>query len=140
MFNGESSQGIWTLKVIDNGFGDGGMLNSWSASFKYSSFNDPSLLPAKFELINNYPNPFNPSTRIFFNVAKRTNVKIILYDLTGREAARILDDTRDAKYRDYVDFNASSVNGGKGLASGVYFYSMIADNNFIEAKKMILVK
>jgi subtilisin-like proprotein convertase family protein len=140
MFNGENSQGNWLLKVVDNGFGDGGALNGWSASFKYSSYNDLSLIPAKFELINNYPNPFNPSTRIFFNVARRTNVKIILYDLTGREVARILDDTRDAKFRDYVDFNSSSVNGGKGISSGVYFYSMIAEDKFIEARKMVLIK
>jgi len=53
-----------------------------------------------------------------------------------------LNETRQAGLEDYVDFNTSdpAFNNGRGLASGVYFYSMIADGNFIESKKMVLLK
>ncbi|RPI14802.1 MAG: T9SS C-terminal target domain-containing protein [Ignavibacteriae bacterium] len=140
MLNGENSLGEWKLKVVDNGIGDGGALNSWSVTFLYPKYNNLSLVPSKSELINNYPNPFNPYTRILFNLAKRSNVKIKIYDAAGREVATLINEIRDAGFKQAVDFNPSNINGGNGIASGIYFYTLIVDDEFIESKKMALVK
>lgn len=136
MLNGENSGGVWKLKVVDNGGGDGGILKNWSLVFKYSlDFDNPNL-PVKFALLGNFPNPFNPVTRIKFSVPYRAKIKITVYDLLGREVARPVNEFRDPAQVDYFDFNAAE----HLLASGVYFYTLTADGKFIESKKMVLLK
>lgn len=132
LLDGENSLGQWKLRVVDNGFQDGGALLGWSLIIKYS--NGPNEVTRDFRLVKNYPNPFNPLTRIIFNVASTANIKIILYDVTGREVKTILNETRQAATSDFVDFDAT------GLASGVYFYTMLANNKFIDSKRMVFVK
>lgn len=132
LLDGENSAGRWKLRVVDNGFQDGGALLGWSLIFRYS--NGSNEVIRDFRLVKNYPNPFNPLTRIVFNVATTANIKIILYDVTGREVKTILNETRQAAMQDFVDFDAT------GLASGVYFYSMLANDNFIDSKRMVFVK
>lgn len=134
LFDGESSGGVWKLKVIDNGFQDGGALLGWSVVFKYSTGSDYVNIPGSFSLVKNYPNPFNPKTRILFNVPVSAVVKITIYDAAGREVKTVLNERRSPALEDFVDFDASD------LASGVYFYSMAADGEFIESRKMILLK
>ncbi|NWG28562.1 MAG: T9SS type A sorting domain-containing protein [Ignavibacteriaceae bacterium] len=91
-----------------------------------------SLLPASFELQQNYPNPFNPVTIIEFNVSNTAPVSIKVYDVIGREVAVLLDEVKQPGfYR--VSFDAGN------LASGVYFYEMIA-GDFSSVKKMNLLK
>ena len=53
--------------------------------------NDQKILPSEFKLEQNYPNPFNPSTIIKFGIPERTNVKIKIYDLLGREVTTLLN-------------------------------------------------
>lgn len=134
LFDGENSLGEWKLRVTDNGFQDGGFLLGWSVLFKYSTEGNNVNLPGKFSLVKNYPNPFNPRTRIIFNVPRTANVKITVYDAAGREVKTVLNEQRTAALEDFVDFDASN------FSSGVYFYSMQADGEFIESKKMVLVK
>ncbi len=134
LFDGENSQGEWKLRLTDNGFQDGGSLLGWSIIFKYSTEGNNFNLPGAFKLVKNYPNPFNPLTRIVFNVPRTANIKIIVYDAVGKEVKTILNEQRTAMMKDYVDFNAS------GFSSGVYFYSMFADGKYIESKKMMLIK
>ncbi len=141
-FDGENSGGDWKLVITDNAYGDGGFLNSWGLTFKFSDYNEQNIIPTKFSLVKNYPNPFNPKTRIVFNVARTSKVRIALYDVTGRLVGNILNETRQPKLEDFFDFDSNdlSFNGGRGLASGIYFYSMYAEDEFIESKKMILLK
>jgi len=134
LFDGENSGGEWKLRVTDNGFQDGGALLSWSVYFKYSTEGNLPIIPGNFSLVKNYPNPFNPKTRIVFNVARFADIKITIYDAAGREVKTILNEKRAPALEDYVDFDAT------GFSSGVYFYTMQADGEFIESKKMILVK
>ncbi|HRF66016.1 MAG TPA: S8 family serine peptidase [Ignavibacteria bacterium] len=134
LFDGENSLGEWKLRVTDNGFQDGGFLLGWSVIFKYSIEGNNVNMPGNFSLVKNYPNPFNPRTRILFNVPRTANIKITVYDAAGREVSTILNEQRTAALEDYVDFDASN------FATGVYFYSMQADGEFIESKKMVLVK
>jgi photosystem II stability/assembly factor-like uncharacterized protein len=91
-------------------------------------------LPIKYELSQNYPNPFNPTTTIKFAIPKAGLVTIKVYDVAGREVVKVINN----QY-----FNAgyqSQVFTGTMLASGVYFYSLIVDNNLIDTKKMVLIK
>ena len=90
------------------------------------------FLPASFDLKQNYPNPFNPVTIIEFQVLNTTPVSIKVFDLIGREIAVLVNEVKQAG--DYqVSFD------GGNLASGVYFYKMIA-GDFSSVKKMNLLK
>ena len=89
-------------------------------------------IPKQFGLMQNYPNPFNPSTNIEFSVPNSGIVKLVLYDITGREVSALVDQHMNAGNYSYR-LNAS------GLSSGVYFYRMDS-GDFTEIKKMILIK
>jgi hypothetical protein len=89
-------------------------------------------VPNSFDMSQNYPNPFNPSTKINYDLPVDGNVSIVLYDLTGRQVASIVNEVKTAGYYT-VSFNASN------LASGMYFYRISA-SNFVSTKKMVLVK
>jgi archaellum component FlaG (FlaF/FlaG flagellin family) len=90
------------------------------------------LLPGTFDLQQNYPNPFNPETTIEFKVSNTAPVLIKVYDLIGRETAVLVNEVKQPGiYR--VSFD------GGNLASGVYFYKMIA-GDFSSVKKMSLLK
>ena len=89
-------------------------------------------IPNSFNLYNNYPNPFNPATKIKFDIAKQTNAKLTVYDLTGRQVAVIVDQQMNpGKYE--ISFDAAK------YASGVYFYKL-ETGYFTNVKKMLLVK
>lgn len=89
-------------------------------------------IPQGFSLEQNYPNPFNPVTNIKFSIPKSGNVKLVIYDISGREVRRLVDQNLNAGYYN-SDFNAAN------LASGVYFYRLEA-KDFTDVKKMILIK
>ena len=89
-------------------------------------------IPDHFDLYNNYPNPFNPSTRIRFAVPEISNVKIEVYNLTGEKVTTLINEVKSAGYYE-VNFNAVNI------ASGIYFYRIQA-GDFVETKKMILLK
>jgi uncharacterized delta-60 repeat protein len=89
-------------------------------------------LPAEYKLHQNYPNPFNPSTNIEFYVPKSNYVTLKIYDALGREIATLVNEQLKAgTYQ--VDWNASN------YASGVYYYRL-ATKDYVETKKMILIK
>ena len=91
-----------------------------------------SGIPANFVLSQNYPNPFNPSTNIKFQISKSSFVSLKIYDVLGKEVANLVSENLNAGSYTY-NFDAS------GLTSGIYFYTL-KTNNFIETKKMILIK
>jgi hypothetical protein len=85
-----------------------------------------------FKLLQNYPNPFNSTTTIPFWLPQRTNVILKVYDVFGREIATLINREFDAGEHS-IQFNAND------LPTGVYFYRLHS-GNFIEQKKMILIK
>jgi hypothetical protein len=85
-----------------------------------------------FSLFPNYPNPFNPSTNISYQLLKESNVTIKIYDLLGREMVTLVNE-RKQRGEYHVPWNAV------GVPSGVYYYRLVA-GDFIETKKMILMK
>jgi hypothetical protein len=91
-----------------------------------------NVIPSSFKLYQNYPNPFNPMTTIEFEIPERANVKLIVYDILGREVGKLVDkELEPGRYK--VNFEASE------LSSGVYFYRLEA-GKFADVKKMLLVK
>ena len=93
---------------------------------------DVSSLPRDFALSQNFPNPFNPSTKIRFGLPLREVTKLIIYDILGREVSVLVNKELEAGYHE-VEFNAIN------LASGVYFYKLNA-GNFSDIKKFVLMK
>jgi photosystem II stability/assembly factor-like uncharacterized protein len=91
-------------------------------------------LPVNYTLDQNYPNPFNPKTVIKFGLPKAGNVTLKVYDITGREVETLFNSMELNAGTVAYDFDASH------LASGVYFYSLIVNDNKIDSKKMVLVK
>jgi hypothetical protein len=91
-----------------------------------------SDIPTNYSMTQNYPNPFNPSTKIEFALPSSKNVNISIYDVTGRRVKELLNKNLSAGTHT-VDFNASD------LASGTYIYRITA-GNFVESKKMVLLK
>jgi hypothetical protein len=109
---------------------------------KFGPVINSSELPTSFSLMQNFPNPFNPVTTIRFAVPENTNVTLIVYDLNGREVARLLNNVNYGVGAFNILFNS----GTYGLSSGVYFYRVTAidpssgSNKFTEVKRMILIK
>ncbi len=94
--------------------------------------NETSVLPTEFALNANYPNPFNPSTSLNFDVPNEAHVQLIVYNVRGQEVARPLDATVQAG-RHTVTFNADN------LPTGMYLVKMSAPN-FDAVQKIVLLK
>ncbi len=90
------------------------------------------ILPAEFELKQNFPNPFNPSTTIRYALPTRSHVTLTVFNTLGQAVATLVNESQDAGYHD-VRFDAS------GLASGVYFYRLSA-GDFVATKRLALVR
>jgi photosystem II stability/assembly factor-like uncharacterized protein len=89
-------------------------------------------IPAEFNLAQNYPNPFNPNTTIQYSIARQGNVKLVIFDITGREITTLVN-----KYSQPGTFDVRW--DAQNQSSGVYFYKIITDG-FTDIKKMILLK
>ena len=105
----------------------------FDGSFEYSNIIEVNIdLPKTFALLNCFPNPFNPSTKIMYEIPQQSNVIIKVYDVLGNEVSTPVNEMQSAGSYQII-FDASE------LANGVYFYKLQADN-FVETKKMILMK
>ena len=116
-----------------------------------TGFNEPlaNELPNKFVLSQNYPNPFNPSTVISYSLPssvksetlptgrQAANVRLIVFDILGREVVTLVNQKQNPGSYE-VTWDGLSASGGQ-VPSGVYFYQLTNDN-FVETKKMILLR
>ena len=114
----------------DNGFNSG-------SAYIYGDFiagiNENILkIPIEFRLEQNYPNPFNPVTKIEYSIAKTAKVEIIVFDILGREVAKLVNETKKAGNHE-VNFDASK------YSSGLYFYKINA-GEYSHVKRMLLLK
>jgi hypothetical protein len=121
------------------GFNIGGF-GPWSVTWRFTTMPIgivpiSSIIPDRFELYYNFPNPFNPVTNINFDIpsaGELTNVQLAVYDITGREIILLVDDNlQPGKYS--VSWNADN------FSSGVYFYRISA-GSYTAIRKMVLVK
>jgi hypothetical protein len=89
-------------------------------------------VPVSFNLYQNFPNPFNPTTSIKFDVAKNGNVKLIVFDILGREVSTLVNENLNpGTYQ--VSFNVSN------FSSGIYFYQLQGEG-YLNTMKMIMIK
>ncbi|HRE40974.1 MAG TPA: S8 family serine peptidase [Ignavibacteria bacterium] len=93
---------------------------------------DPLSVPTVYDLSQNFPNPFNPVTRINYSIPKAGFVKLNVYDITGKLVAQLVNEMKSPGYYS-LEFN------GNNLASGAYFYRIEA-SDFVNVKRMILIK
>ena len=118
----QSGKYQYRLKMIDN---DG--------TFKYSSVSEAEVaVPNNYELSQNFPNPFNPSTVISYSLPTVSNVKLIIFNSLG-QTVKVLEKGFKNAGSYSVNFNATE------LSSGTYFYKIEA-GQFSQIKKMILLK
>lgn len=117
-----------------NDFGEGGysVTATFVTSDQIMDVQESGRLPSVFALKQNYPNPFNPSTTIGYDIPKNTFVTLSIYDILGREIAKLVSQNQNAGHYN-VTFNAGS------LPSGIYFYRLRA-GDFSSVKKLILMK
>jgi hypothetical protein len=94
--------------------------------------NSISEIPDKFQISQNFPNPFNPVTTIKYAIPFDSDVSIKVYNMLGKEVANLVSGDKQAGYYQ-VSFDASNI------ASGIYFYRIIA-GDFIKTYKMVIVK
>ncbi|MCB9057436.1 MAG: T9SS type A sorting domain-containing protein [Calditrichae bacterium] len=95
-------------------------------------FDSPEVLPAETQLSQNYPNPFNPETLIKYSLKKASEVELIVYDMLGREIAKLVSQFQQ---RGIYSVRFS----GKNLSSGIYMYRLKAGGK-IETRKMLLLR
>ncbi|MXW63493.1 MAG: T9SS type A sorting domain-containing protein [Bacteroidetes bacterium SB0662_bin_6] len=107
-------------------------------SFVVSVEEDPNTLPTGFELHENYPNPFNPSTTIGYSIPSETNVTVRVYDITGRIVKTLVHGQSHAPGTYEIIWDGTG-DGGQTLASGTYFYSLEYLGRR-DVKAMILLK
>jgi hypothetical protein len=89
-------------------------------------------LPTVYKLEQNYPNPFNPQTTITFSLPEESYATLKVYDARGRMVATLVDQTLEPGVHDVI-LNANNI------ASGVYFYRLIA-GNFVQTRKLVVLK
>ena len=92
---------------------------------------DQRTMPRVYALMQNFPNPFNPTTTIRYDLPRATKVSLKVYDVLGREILSLAQGDWEAGYHQ-VQWNAN-------VASGIYFYRLQTEE-FVETKKMILLK
>ena len=120
--------------VSGEGESEGG--NTGIVSIKYSKITEiyPQAIVEKkgFDL-NNYPNPFNPVTQINFYVPSRGLIRLVVYDISGKEIEILLSEFKEkGKYN--INFKSNN------YSSGVYFYSLYSDGKLIKTNKMVLMR
>lgn len=144
----KSTDGGESWKVIFDNIGDElfntyfismqkGWLVKHNGIYKYedksvSHINGQSNTPDKWLLEQNFPNPFNPITKISFRIKLKENVKLIVYDLLGNQIKTLVDEIKEPG-------NYEVLFNGTDLPSGIYFYK-IKSSSFSEVKKMLLIK
>lgn len=117
------------------GTGEGGVdIGALGIGCTVTSTNElnTDLLPSHFALYPNYPNPFNPTTKIKFSLPQIVEVTLIVYDVRGKEVISLVDEVLPAGHYE-VAFE------GADLSSGVYFYRIQAEQ-FVQSRKMLLIK
>ncbi len=98
---------------------------------------DENNIPVDFHLAQNFPNPFNPSTKIEFSIPVTAHVTISIFNILGQETATIIDEIKSAGNYSITWDGVDSY--GQKVSSGIYFYRINADD-YTDSRKMALVQ
>ena len=122
---------FYRLQQIDN---DGNFVYPDSVKIDYISSveRDNNIFPMKYELHQNFPNPFNPVTNISFETSELKHVRIVIYDIVGNEVETLVDD-------DFTPGNYTIIWNGAKYSSGVYLCKMVS-SKFSKSIKLVLLK
>ncbi|MDH3937674.1 MAG: lectin like domain-containing protein, partial [candidate division Zixibacteria bacterium] len=134
--SGNGGSGTWT-DLGAYAADDVGIRVRTSPTLALDADDDPTATPYRWSLSHNYPNPFNPSTNIHYSLASRSHVTITIYNVLGQEVNVLVDEVKSAGEYD-ASWDGSDF-GGRGVASGIYFYRMVADDH-TETAKMVLLR
>ena len=103
------------------------------------SGSDDDVVPLSVNVLNkNYPNPFNPTTTISYNLAENSNVELSIYNLKGQKVCTLVNTPQESGYYETV-WNGMD-DAGKNISSGIYLYKLKAGDRYTSTKKMILLK
>jgi hypothetical protein len=94
-------------------------------------------IPMEFSLAQNFPNPFNPSTVIQYQVPGLSKIMLKIFNTLGQEVKTLVDEIQDAGYKS-VEWNSTD-NTGNAVPSGMYFYQLHGDG-FVATKKLLLMR
>jgi M6 family metalloprotease-like protein len=131
---GGAANGVYDVVVFNPYDASGALLASYEVTGATAVGDDT---PSQFVLRPNYPNPFNPSTNIRFEVATNSHVTLRVYDVSGALVRTLVDETKDAGSH-VVEWDGRN-DQGSPASSGVYFYRLTAPG-FSDVRKMTLVK
>ena len=108
----------------------------WTYTGATSAVEDGDIIANKFELKGNYPNPFNPTTKIRFTNDRTSNVKVTVYSLVGEKVATIMNKQVNAGTYD-VSWNGRGQNGNI-VSSGMYLYNVESEGRSLQGKMLFL--
>ncbi len=148
--SGNITPGVIVMRLKENGYNGGPITTYYSVnggayksgpSYSFNEVtgvqNQPQEVPTNFELTQNFPNPFNPTTTIRFSLPKSAYVTVKVYDMLGREVKTLIKENMGSGTYD-VKWNGDNQYGNPA-ASGTYIYRITA-GEFVSVKKMILLK
>ena len=123
------------IEIIDN--------QTYDSEFGFNRLALPAPVqlqtrPEAFALANNYPNPFNPATTIKYALPQAADVELTVYNVIGQPVRTLVAEHQNAG-RYVVEWDATN-DSGHSLSSGMYFYRLQAGGEFLETKKMLLLK
>ncbi len=131
LFNDKVDWAVVGIEIMPQGSFAKSYLNPGIANSELNS-----QLPSQYQLFQNFPNPFNPSTLIRYNLPKAGHVKLMVYDVSGRTVIVLVDGYQKAGYFSHT-WDARNSQGQR-VASGIYFYRIQA-GSFSKSYKMLLV-
>ncbi len=129
---------LWANTRIESGF----LVDTLFRGF-LTGLKEPPMLPAAYELKQNFPNPFNPSTTITYALPRQSHVVLIIYNILGQEVVRLVDGMEEPGTKS-VMWNGHSA-AGSSVSSGVYFYRLEAAEGesaerFAQVRRLMVLK
>jgi len=112
-------------------------LNSGVNLLKTDPSNRKYAIPVEYVLHNNFPNPFNPTTQLRYDLPERAFVQLIIYDLLGRQVTTLINRVEEPGHRSVI-WNGTDPQG-KTVSAGVYFYQIHA-GDYTQTRKMVVIK
>lgn|GEM_PF-5299392 len=120
----------WGEKVVED----------WENGRDYTDIADEhEVHPIDFVLSQNYPNPFNPVTHIVYQLSRKAQVSLDVYNIVGQKVRTLVNNDKMAAGVQEVTWDGKN-DFGKKLGSGIYFYKLAVDNKVVDVKKMMMIK
>ena len=109
----------------------------WLGGQELGIKNNLNVMPLNYFLSQNFPNPFNPVTKINYSLAKGSNVNIVIYDILGNVVKEVYNGFQTPGKKS-INWNATNFKG-ETVSSGIYFYELRSPS-FTARKKMLLIR